>query len=67
MNKRIIILKENPFSEVANELLDELTTDIATRYNFLMDGKGRFSPIENYGIYKENMHSNCFEKKLKND
>lgn len=159
MDKKIIIQKENPFSEVAKELLDELTTDIATRYNFLMDGKGGFSPKEvdndqsaflvaffenepvgcgalrpffeneiaevkrmyvrqgfrgrgiskkilqnlesyalnmgfskiwletgdrqtealqlyqtsgytkigNYGIYKENMHSNCFEKKLKND
>lgn len=27
--------------------------------------KAGYTPIPNYGIYKENLHSNCFEKILK--
>lgn len=94
-NEKVFIHKENKFSDVAKELSDELITDITTRYNFLMDGKGEFPPnevdneksvflvaffenepvgcgalrplFENYGLYKENMHSNCFEIIVKND
>jgi GNAT superfamily N-acetyltransferase len=55
MNNVIRIQKENPHSSYARMLLAELTADIAKRYDFLMDGKGGFSPdevaMENAGFY----------------
>lgn len=46
MNEKVTIHQENPFSESANQLLNELTKEIAKRYDFTMDGKGAFSPDE---------------------
>lgn len=46
MEKEIKVLKVDPFSEDAGQLIDELTSEIARRYDFQMDGKGAFSPGE---------------------
>lgn len=55
MNKNIHIKKVSPFSEVSLQFIDELSAEVAARYDFQMDGKGAFSPeevnVEKAGFY----------------
>lgn len=55
MNKQFSIQKTDPFSEVALQLIEELSNEIAARYDFQLDGKGAFTPeevnVENAGFY----------------
>ena len=55
MKLKAELKKENPNSEVANNLLELLTNEIARRYDFMMDGKAAFSPeeveVENAGFF----------------
>ncbi|MBT3385687.1 MAG: GNAT family N-acetyltransferase [Prolixibacteraceae bacterium] len=44
MKEKVIIKKENPFSEVSTVLIRELSKELAKRYEFTYDGSGGFQP-----------------------
>lgn len=44
MKEKVIIKKENPFSEVSTALIRELSKELAERYEFIYDGSGAFQP-----------------------
>jgi len=48
-NNSVEIKAENSFSNVANELILELTKELAIRYEFTYDGSGAFQPDDVLG------------------
>ena len=44
MKEKVIIDKENPFSDVSTVLIRELTKELAERYEYMYDGSGAFQP-----------------------